>query len=355
MKKLILSALLILALLAAGCVKPAPYEEHLADYVKTLPYEDGFVILHLSDLHWGNSTEIQGAKEMLTGIIDETLAHKGHINLIVLTGDQFLTGNMKTVRTLIDTLESYGIPYAPVWGNHDQHGLYNPEWLSNEFRKAPHSQYVEFFDDLPGRSNYLIHLTEDGTKDTPVRWQLAFFDSGVGSIETTFTVSSSYGAISEEQAAWWKAEHDLVGEEVPVVAFYHVIEGDMVAASRAIQNGAELKNRFFLHEQFCNADAETSHFFDIAKNHGLRAAFFGHDHANDWVVDYEGVTLGYGVKSGYELYYTEITDTEAYTYGFQDGFDLTGAAVVTLHDGTEMELEHLYLNPQNDFTGWVVY
>ena len=34
----------------------------------------------------------------------------------------------------------------------------------------------------------------------------------------------------------------------------------------------------------------------------MKALFVGHDHINDYVVDYEGLLLGYGRKTGYGCY-----------------------------------------------------
>ena len=34
----------------------------------------------------------------------------------------------------------------------------------------------------------------------------------------------------------------------------------------------------------------------------IKALFVGHDHQNDFVVDYEGISLGYGGKTGYGSY-----------------------------------------------------
>src|SRR4051812_8442475 len=39
--------------------------------------------------------------------------------------------------------------------------------------------------------------------------------------------------------------------------------------------------------------------FTALKDNGVRAVFAGHDHDNDFVGEYEGVTLAYGRKTGH--------------------------------------------------------
>ena len=89
----------------------------------------------------------------------------------------------------------------------------------------------------------------------------------------------------------------------------------------------------------------------------------GHAHNVDWTVEYKGVVLGLGVKTGTELYFAHI-DTASEDKAMKDGlasvgidenFDLIGASLVTLKDGDMFDLEHLYLNERTggDFVRWV--
>ena len=49
-----------------------------------------------------------------------------------------------------------------------------------------------------------------------------------------------------------------------------------------------------------------SGFFDVIKEKGsTKAMFFGHDHINNFEVDYEGVKFCYGMKSTDRIYYAD--------------------------------------------------
>ena len=96
----------------------------------------------------------------------------------------------------------------------------------------------------------------------------------------------------------------------------------------------------------------------------VKAAFMGHAHNVDWTVEYEGVVIGLGVKTGSELYFAHIdVDSEdpamkagLESVGISENFDLIGASLVTLTDRNgSFDLEHLYFNERTDgnFVKWV--
>ncbi|MBO7376695.1 MAG: metallophosphoesterase [Clostridia bacterium] len=368
----------IAALTVAGCSKPIKSSEHLDDYVFTVKYHDNFNILQLTDIHWNVNTSTTASKQYLDKVLEETAKHivatqgsGAKIDLVELTGDMFMLANSYHVDTFIEYFEKkaeeYGFLYTAIWGNHDRHSLYNPNYLADKFRKAPHCLYSEPNDDLYGRSNFVINLTEDGSKDTKAVWMIANLDSGASFSETELSPFRDYDYIRPEQTEWWLKEHELAGEDVPAIAYYHIPQDENNKAWVDVtENGATYKNKFFKLEGFADNGNEkyASDFIDKAKDHNLKAAFMGHAHNVDWTVEYEGVVIGLGFKTGNELYFAHIdanSEDEAMqaglkSVGINENFDLIGASLVTLtgKDGS-FDLEHLYYNevPGGDFVKWV--
>lgn len=359
MKKSLLFLLPSLLLTTAGCHPVVKYSENLDKYVKELEYRDGFNILQLTDIHWSTGTDYPCSKDYLSKLIEVVKAHvlDNKIDLIELTGDLFMLSNVQTVNDLLSFLEGLNIPYAATWGNHDREGKYNPSWLTKKFLNAKNSLYTEVdYDDVYGYSNYVINVKAG----SDVKWQIANIDSGASYSDSAFAIGRTYDFIRESQAEWWKAEHDLVGETVPTIAYYHIPQHEMeVAFNEVSADPSSHKHKFYKLEDFASSEAQTeeSEFFKVAKNHGLKAAFMGHAHSVDWTVDYEGVTLGLGVKSGKELYYGKIDSVMASEVGISEAFDMIGGTLVTLHDGGVFDLEHLYFNERagGDFVRWVNY
>ena len=380
MKKKVFGIVLVLILLisAAGCGRPVKASDHLEDYVFTMAYHDNFNILQLTDIHWNANTSTKSSMAYLDKVIKEANDHivqtqgpGAKIDLVELTGDMFMLVNEYHLTTFIDYFEEkaeeYGFLYAPIWGNHDRQALFNPNTLAKRFNDAPHCIYYEPDDDLYGRSNYIINLTEDGSSASDVDWMLVHLDSGASFSETELTISRDYDYIRPDQTEWFMKEHALYGEDIPVMAFYHIPQDENEKAWKAVtEEGADLKNKFFKLEGFGDNgnEAHASDFIDVAKEHNLKAAFMGHAHNADWTYEEDGVVIKQRKKTGDELYFVHVdasSEDEAVQMGLKsvgitENFDLIGAALVTITDREgSFELEHLYYNERKDgdFVKWV--
>lgn len=372
-KKLLFIVPLVASFALSSCGGVSDYKEHLDDYVYQMQFHEDFNVLQLTDIHWSYTSSTSASKVYLSKLLKEVDSHikstqgsDAKIDLIEITGDQFMLANSYHVETFLAFFEEmaneYGFMYSPIWGNHDRHGLYNPNWLADQFKKAEHCIYIEEDDNLYGRSNFVINLV----KDNSTKWQLANLDSGASFSETAVSPFRDYDYLREDQVDWWIKEHAKVGEEVPAIAYYHIPQQDNLEAWNKIHNdNASYKHKFFKLEGFADNGNEeyASSFISEGRKHNLKAAFMGHAHNVDWTVDYDGVILGLGVKTGSELYYAHIekdSSDEAMKEGLasvsiDENFDLIGASLVTIKDDANFDLEHVYYNERvsGDFVRWV--
>ena len=376
--KHLLVLLPMMSMLLTSCGEVRNYADHLDDYVAAMKYHDKFNILQLTDIHWDVNTSTMSSKNYLEKVLKETENHikndqgaSAKIDLVEITGDAFMLANAYTVGQFVEFFEAkaaeQGFIYTIIWGNHDRHSLYNPNWLASTFKKAAHCIYIEPNDNLYGRSNFVINLTNDGTTNGTTKWQIANLDSGASFSETAISPFRDYDYIRKDQTDWFVKEHEKVGNNVPVIAYYHIPQDENEKAWVDVtEKGATYKNKFFKLEGFADNGTEdyASNFIDVAKDNGLKAAFMGHAHNVDWTVEYEGVVIGLGVKTGSELYFAHIdvnSDDEFMkkgleSVGIDENFDLIGASLVTLTNETgDFDLEHLYLNERTsgDFVRWV--
>jgi hypothetical protein len=360
----------------SSCGKPIDYKENLDDYIYSMKFHEDFNILQLADIHWNYNTSTSESKDYLDNLFEIVDSHvkeqqgkDAKIDLIEITGDQFMLANAYHVKSFIkyfeEKAEEYGFMYTVIWGNHDRQGLYNPNWMGRQFAKAEHCIYIELEDNLYGRSNFVINLTEDGKQDSKTVWQIANLDSGVSFSESALDPFRDYDYIREEQVDWWKRVHDI-SDNAPTIAYYHIPQQESKQAWLAVtEEGADYKNKFFKLEGFGDNGEEeyASSFVEVGRENNLRAVFSGHAHNVDWTVDYDGVILGLGVKTGTELYYKHIdvnsTKKEMQmgleSVGINENFDLVGASLVTIKDGENFDIEHVYYNERgvNDFVRWV--
>ena len=376
--KSILILLPVLSVALTSCGQVRKYEEHLDDYVYAMKFHDDFNILQVTDIHWNYNSSTASSKQYLEKTLKEADRHikktqgaDAKIDLVEITGDLFMLANTYHVETFMKFFEKeaaeFGFMYTVIWGNHDRQGIYNPNWLADQFKKAAHCIYIEPNDNLYGRSNFVINLTEDGKTDSATKWQVVNLDSGASFSETAVSPFRDYDYIRKDQTDWYLKEHEKVGEEVPSIAYYHIPQDEN---EKAYKRRSELKNQFFKLEGFADNGNEkyASNFIDEAKLHGLKGAFMGHAHNVDWTFEEDGVIIGLGVKTGPELYFAhiDVNSTDEMTKeglesikeaGITENFDLIGASLVTLNEGTTFDLEHLYLNERTsgDFVKWVAW
>ena len=360
MKKRILILPIISIFLLNGCGSSINYKDHLNDYVKEMEYHDGFNILQLTDIHWNSATQIgdetYGSKCYITKLINEVKNHIGEgnkIDLIEITGDMFMLSDHKEITEFIDFIDSFEIPYATVWGNHDRHGMYNPDWLSKQFKNAKYSLYTEVKNDnVAGRSNYVINLKIG----SDVKWQIFNLDSGASYRKNATDFFLTYDYIRQNQLDWLTAEHQAIANDAPGICYYHIAQHDNDVAFDT-KNYA--KSAYFKLENFAASDYAME-MNETFKNNNIKGAFMGHAHAIDWTfTNNDGITYGLGVKTGGELYYGEVdTATAKEVIGEEVEFSLIGASLVTLNnDAGDFSLSHLYLNERDegDFIKWVNY
>ena len=390
MKHKLLSLLIpIVSVSLSSCAPIIDYKEHLDDYVYVMKYHDNFNILQLTDIHWNIATSTTASEIYMNKLFAEVnrkiKAEQGanaKIDLVELTGDQFMLSNTYHVRSFVKYFEAkaeeYGFKYAVIWGNHDRHGLYNPNWLSDQFLMASHCIYKEPNDNLYGRSNFVINLTTDGlTFENNTVWQIANLDSGASFSDTALDIKRTYDYIRKDQTDWWIKEHNKAGgsaSKVPTIAYYHIPTQDFEVAYSEVMEDRKLptptiKSKFFKLEGIADNGKEeyASDFVTKGSQNNLKAVFIGHDHNNDWTVEYKGVVIGYGVKTGTELYFAHVklnSDKEEAKRGYDslnpedkinEDFDLIGASLVTIKDSENYTLEHLYYNERatGDFARWV--
>lgn len=312
--------LLLLGAFLAGC-SSTNEEPSLDEYVSTLSWKDGFKVLQLTDQHFSAETNLERAFSYMNAVVSYA-----EPDLLMLTGDTFMLATLDVVKEVYDHIRSLGIPYAIAWGNHDMGCPVKPSELErlakggNSCFRDPKSSKVS------GDSNYVIRLEKEGRSV----YDLYVFDSHGLAPDGPF--HSKYRPLDEGQVDWFASLADgnkQEGSYVPSLAYFHIPQ-KFVATAYADES-LRTYSKWDIHESI-STPKEDSSLLSVGKTHGLRGMFYGHDHGNDYVCDYDGMTLGFGVKTGHGLYYKTAR-----------GMDLIGGSLVTLREGGSFFLEHLYV------------
>lgn len=303
------SLLSVLALAScAGSPEALTYEHYKK---RDLDYQENFRVLQMTDIHFGLATNF--AEEW---VYFDTLIGLAEPDLMVLTGDMFMNASVDVVNKLYGYLNSKDIPWTVTFGNHDRQGFYTPQFIEGQatYDQYDNCLYVDPDDNVNGHGNHYINIVSG----TDVEWQVIMLDSGsYHSRGATY----DYDVIHEDQIAWYENviketnktqsgvdDFSLIppANIIPSLAFFHIPLIEYVDAYNAWKAlGLEenddtgyYKDSDIWHGYY------NSGFFDKAKELGsTRGTFVGHDHTNNFAIDYEGITLSYGVKTGRGIYH----------------------------------------------------
>ncbi len=287
-----------------------------------LEKKDGedYKILLLSDIQLlGNPLEDTKALALVDELVKEV-----NPDFIMTTGDNsYLLLADITTKKFIKQMETYEIPWGVTFGNHDSEGRADRVWHGNQYEDAAYSMYKMGPDNVQGIGNYVINI--DDESGTPV-YSMIMMDSNVN---RKYDTGKDYDYIYPNQISWY--EWAVNGQpDVPSMLVFHIPLPEFEDAVTQWNDGTIDSSLGFgetREDVFC--PPENTGLFDKVKALGSTSHIFvGHDHVNNLSVEYEGVRLTYGLKTGPASYSDD---------------DLQGATLITIVDGTnEVVVEHVY-------------
>ncbi len=296
--------------------------------------KDGsFKILYLSDIHakGGYGVLLAPGKAHIKTLIDREKP-----NLIIMNGDTAQmcndTAEMKTLMdSIVEYIEERKIPWAHVFGNHDDQ-LYSH--MTGVPTKEEQQAIYESYDyciskdvkGLYGVGNFLLPVL--GSTSDEIAFNVWCMDSNTYLTKEEMErhgVTYECDYIHQDQIDWYTGTssylEDYYGRKIYGVMNFHVPLPEFLTAwkERANHPFTGQKN-----ERVCHSHINSG-LFDAIRNQGdVKAVICGHDHNNDYAVDYRGVKLCYAGKIGINGYYRA---------------DRLGARVVTVREADPANIE----------------
>lgn len=316
-------SLFLFPALATLCLTSCSGAHHeIKEYVLSMEYQSNFRILQLTDTHLGDKENTKVHYDFMDLTIKDANA-----NFIVVTGDLFTFASKSTALEFFDYLDSHKTPWTVVFGNHDEQCYFSVDWLTGELNKRSESNdsYCMFKDiqddDVHGNSNFAINLMKDGN----IFEQLIFMDSNRYYFGSYF----GYDYFKQNQIDWYSELIDATtseaGHVVPSLMFYHIPLPEIREAWEENKDKPETVG--VKEEESCNPDYNSGFFKVIKEKGSTKGMYFGHDHIDTFVVTYEGIDFGYGIKATDRVYNNE---------------DLLGGKVITVKDDNTMEYQNIF-------------
>lgn len=283
-----------------------------------------FKVLQLTDLHIGGGYLSRHEDMQALGIVSR-LIKSTRPDVIVITGDlacprahiTLSRNNMNSFRIITDMLENIGIPYAITFGNHDatEKSTHTRREIWEFLLTREHCLMTknEDNDRITGFSNYYVKLRN---KDRSINSLLIMLDSNEYIISNK---KRMYDYIHDDQVRWYEEITRKVnkreGKMVPSHLFFHIPIKEYNDAWKAAVN-AQSSSVFYYgskDEKISPSKVDSRLFEKVLELGCTKGMFCGHDHLNDFSVEYRGVRFTYGQAIDCLLYAKNLSEHKGAT------------------------------------------
>lgn len=296
-------------------------EEYSLENTVVMQKEKGkdFKILTLSDIHFSDYG-YRAFFSIFNVMKIKRVVAEADPDLIILMGDIVCddeTSDYYSIQRVTDLMESFGIPWAPIFGNHDDESNCDLNFLAETMMQSPHC-VMQKGDAQMGVGNYIINIAE-----------------GDNIVESLILMDSHHSIVNDRQVEWFKWASDginkLTDNKAEISVYMHVpLPEYQLAYDEAWNADKNTWNDGYdaygsRNETICCAHdgdgkAFSSDLFKAIQLSGTaKYVFCAHDHMNDFSIDYEGVRLTYLMKLGKSS-------------GYMPGFD-GGSTIAVGSDG----------------------
>ena len=310
-----------------------------------------FTVLNLSDPQLSNSEWNPGRTEgeLLKNTV-EYLIKKVQPDLITISGDLAWAEEYESYANLSDLMESYGIPWAPVFGNHDnQRGPEAVNKAAEIMMARPHC-LLEKGDPALGCGNYVIGIEEEGK----LVHGILMMDSHDRKdwVDEEGNHHNDWADLDPIQFPWYReqveelktrgARESSVLMHIPLYTYRPAVEAalrsDIDRSAVSPFNGEQgdcwnpgFENSFGVLYEGISSFVKENGFFDeiLAADH-TKTVLCGHDHVNTIGVYWQGVLLSFTLKTGCGCYWNP---------------KINGGTILTIDSDGHMELEHCFYQP----------
>lgn len=297
--------------------------------------------------------------DYLTEIITETKP-----DLIIITGDLVYgkyDDNGSVFKAFVEFMDGFEIPWAPVFGNHENESKMGVDWQCRQLENAKYCLFEQ--KELTGNGNYSVAIKQ-GEELKRVFYMLdtnGCSDASAESLSNGHTVTSvGFGL---DQIEWYTnqiTQLKALSPETKISFAYHIqqaVFGEAYAKygfdqSEKYQDifidnaGNRAEGDFgYLGRQMKTPWDASQNIFEGMKQLGVDSIFVGHEHCNSASVVYDGIRFQYGQKSSEYDRINCLNDNgeivAAYLYN-KPGTPLVGGSVIVLSE-TDGEIKDAYI------------
>lgn len=268
-----------------------------------------FKVIQLTDLHLVGERPDQAEK---TFARIRYIVEAERPDMIAVTGD-VITGakySREMLRSVLDTLDSFRIPFCIVFGNHDQEMGMTKEEMSEMITSCKYSL------NSLGADGKLadIRIPVRCSKGRDDAMEFYFLDS-----HTSIQADSPYAGkpiryewFDFDQVCWIRSQFAQSASEhgrvLPSAAFFHIPLPEFIEAweNTTAQHFTHNNVKGVRGEYGGHSRINSGMFAAMLEGGSTMGVFCGHDHDSDFIVEHMGIALAYGRFSGDDTVYHHL-------------------------------------------------
>ena len=248
--------------------------------------------------------EIQGGNQI------KSLIAQSKPDLIIITGDIIygsFDDNGTVMKWFVDFMDQFKIPYAPVFGNHDNESKMGVKYQCDLFENSKFCLFKR--GNVTGNGNYTVGIA---IENELVRVLHMLDSNGCYSDDESVTLESGiYPAQMEMVKENTKLILDTQKRKIPAFMAFHIPPKEFMLAeiSKGYSTdgtalfviGVDVKQAgddFGCKMESLKAPENKSDFLNIAKKCNVDGVFCGHYHKNNTCIEYEEIKWVFGLKTG---------------------------------------------------------
>ena len=300
----------------------------------TFTTDDDFKVLQLTDVHIGGGFMSLKKDAMALNAVAAMIKAE-QPDLVIATGDvsypvPFQAGtfnNLESAKVFAALMEQLGVYWTLGFGNHDTEAYsYYDRADVSEFYASEDFKYCLYTpgpDDVDGYGNQIINVKNS---DGIITQSLYVFDSHSYTDGDYFGIFWKYDNIHENQVQWYKDNVIAYNEQnnallkemgkeensdIKSAAFFHIPLTEQRDAwyeyrDAGYQDTENVKLHYGVAGEggnvvFCGMH-EDNLFETMLELGSTKAIFCGHDHDNNFSIDYKGIRFTYGMSIDYLAY-----------------------------------------------------
>ena len=315
--------------------------EALQNQKHTLRFDENgeFRVLVFGDVQ---ATPPAPSERTLAGI--ETVTAREDPDLVLFAGDNAIACTTQTVlrnylTAMTGYLEENEIPWAHVYGNHDDENALSREKQQVVYEEFPYCMSQAGPEDIKGVGNYVIPVYSSEESRTDPVFAVWGMDSGgyitdrglpgkqavLNTTMYTGLKGSSYAYMPFTQIRWYYNTSEEIeayaGHQVPGMMYFHIpLQEFYEIWLNKEQTGTEGTKQ----DPVCAGPLNSGMFTAMVERDDIKAVVCGHDHINDYAGEFCGIKLCYASNIGYDTYHDDA---------------MMGGRVFVIHEDNPDEIE----------------